>query len=147
MPTGTAMTRTQVCRTLGISPKTLYLWERAGKVPAPSRDRRGWRVYSPGEVDALRRLLSSPGEEPAISPAGPDAREGARIEGLSARNQLRGAVVSLSGDGVLCEVVLRLGDGQEIVSVITRSSADRMGLAVGQAATAVIKSTEIMLFK
>ncbi|MBW3622726.1 MAG: TOBE domain-containing protein [Armatimonadetes bacterium] len=144
------MTRTQVCRVLGVSPKSLYLWERAGKIPAPSRDRRGWRVYSPEEVEVIRRFLSPAGLHPA-SPI--DPREGSsmspesRLEGLSARNQLRGTVTSLHGDGVLCEVVLRLGDGQEIVSVVTRSSVERMGLAVGQEATAVIKSTEVMLFK
>jgi len=51
------------------------------------------------------------------------------------------------GDGVLCEIVLRLGDGQEITSVITRRSADRLGLKRGVEATAVIKSTEVMLFR
>lgn len=144
-----SMTRTQVCQTLGVSPKTLYLWERAGKIPAPSRDRRGWRVYSPEEVEAIRRALSLPARTPASAGADVEADPGSavRLEGLSARNQLRGVVSSLSGDGVLCEVVLRLGDGQEIVSVITRASAERMGLEVGQAATAVIKSTEVMLFK
>jgi molybdate transport system regulatory protein len=51
------------------------------------------------------------------------------------------------GDGVLCEVALRLGVGQEITSVITRRSADQLGLRRGQPVVAVIKSTEVMLFR
>jgi molybdopterin-binding protein len=69
------------------------------------------------------------------------------LEGLSARNQLRGTIVAVSGSGVLCEVVMRLGDGQEITSVITRRSADALGLKKRQPVVAVIKSTEVMLFR
>ena len=151
MPTTSSpMTRTQVCRALGVSPKTLYLWERDGKIPPPSRDRRGWRVYSPEQFEAIRRYLSPVGEtDSSVGQAGGDHSPARNpyIEGLSARNQIRGTVVSLHGDGVLCEVVLRLGDGQEIVSVVTRASAERLGLEVGGEATAVIKSTEVMLFR
>jgi molybdate transport system regulatory protein len=64
---------------------------------------------------------------------------------VSARNQLRGTVKSVSPEGLLCEVVLDLGGGNEIVSVITRSSAERLGLRVGSTATALIKSTEVLL--
>jgi len=138
------MTRTAVCQLLGVSPKTLYLWERDGKVPRPRRDPRGWRQYGPREVAAIRRLLGSVEDGPAAKP--PSRRRGA-LEGLSARNQLRGKVAAIRGDGVLCEVVLRLGDGQEITSVITQRSARRLGLARGVEAVAVIKSTEVMLFR
>ena len=47
-------------------------------------------------------------------------------------------------DGLMAEVVLRIGD-QELVSVITRSSAERLGLRVGDEVFAVIKSTEVMI--
>jgi molybdopterin-binding protein len=140
-----SLTRTQVCQTLGVSPKSLYVWERDGKIPPPERNRRGWRIYSPEQVEAIRRFLqndgrpSRPTEETVFHPQ--------QLEGLSARNQLRGTVVSIDGDGVLCEVVLRLGDGQEIVSVVTRNSVRRMGLRVGEEALAVIKSTEVMLYR
>jgi molybdopterin-binding protein len=53
----------------------------------------------------------------------------------------------VKGGGVLCEVVVRLGDGQEITSVITRRSVDHLGLRPGQPVVAVIKSTEVMLFR
>jgi len=54
-------------------------------------------------------------------------------------------VTSITSDGLLSEVVLRLSDGQEIVSVVTRSSVKRLGLRKGQGAMAVIKATEVML--
>jgi molybdopterin-binding protein len=139
------LTRTEVCKLLGVSPKTLYLWERDGKVPRPRRDRRGWRSYSSADVAAIRRFLGE--EAPGPGPAAAARRRRFRLEGLSARNQLVGSVVSLRSDGLLCEVVLRLGDGQEISSVITARSAERLGLARGQEATAVIKATEVMLFR
>lgn len=138
-----SLTSTQVCDLLEISTKTLYLWERHGKIPRSSRDRRGWRVFSPKQVDAIRRF-AGPGD-------GAEARSSSRVErkqlaGLTARNQIRGTVVSVASEGLLSEVVLRVGDGQEIVAVVTRSSVKRLGLKRGQRATAVIKATEVMLF-
>jgi molybdopterin-binding protein len=140
------MTRTQVCQLLGVAPKSLYLWERDGKIRPPRRDRRGWRSYDDADLRALRRFL---GEEPGASRPAAAARRspGRALEGLSARNQLRGTVVAVRGGGVLCEVAVRLGDGQEITSVITRRSADQLGLRRGQDVVAVIKSTEVMLFR
>jgi molybdopterin-binding protein len=136
------LTRTQVCQLLGIAPKSLYLWERDGKIPAPRRDRRGWRRYSDADVKALRTFLGIGKGAP------PGPRRGRpALEGLSARNQLRGTVVAVKGDAVLSEVVMRLGDGQEITSVITRRSVDALGLRRGVDVVAVIKSTEVMLFR
>ena len=129
---------------LGVAPKSLYLWERDGKVPVPSRDRRGWRRYTDADVRALRAFL---GEDRAARTARGPRGDRPGLEGLSARNQLRGIVSAVRGEGVLCEVTVRLGDGQEITSVITRRSADRLGLRRGLPAVAVIKSTEVMLFR
>jgi molybdopterin-binding protein len=134
------MTRTQVCQLLGVAPKSLYLWERDGKVRPPRRDARGWRHYSQADVKALRAFLG-------VGTAQPPRRGRLALEGLSARNQLRGEVVAVRGGGVLSEVVLRLGDGQEITAVITRRSAEQLGLRRGQQAVAVIKATEVMLFR
>ena len=66
---------------------------------------------------------------------------------LSARNQLRGKVAALRTDGLMAEVTIDLGGGQRLVSVITRASADSLGLREGDAVTAVIKSTEVMVAK
>ena len=65
---------------------------------------------------------------------------------LSARNQLRGRILALTVEGVMAEVTVAVGD-QQLVSVITRGSAERLGLRVGDAVLAVIKSTEIMIGK
>jgi molybdopterin-binding protein len=65
---------------------------------------------------------------------------------LSARNQLRGTVKSVTLGNVMAEVVVDVGD-QEIASAITRASAERLGLAEGDAVVAVIKATEVLLGK
>ena len=63
---------------------------------------------------------------------------------LSARNQLRGTVTRVTVDGIMAEVVVDVG-GQEIVSVITRGSVERLQIQEGVELTVVIKSTEVML--
>ncbi len=65
---------------------------------------------------------------------------------ISARNQLRGRVTAVSVGGVMAEVRVRVGD-QDLVSVITRASVERLGIKVGDEVVAIIKSTEIMLGK
>jgi molybdopterin-binding protein len=66
---------------------------------------------------------------------------------LSARNRLRGTITSIETDGLMAEVVLELGDGQEVTSTITRGSVERLGLEVGDEASAVVKATEVMVEK
>ncbi len=65
---------------------------------------------------------------------------------LSARNQLKGSIKSVKLGTVMAEIVLTIGN-IELVSVITRESAERMQLKAGDSATAVIKSTEVMVSK
>jgi molybdopterin-binding protein len=65
---------------------------------------------------------------------------------LSARNQLRGTITDIKLDGLMAEVTVAIGE-QEIVSVITRGSAERLGLRQGDAVTVIFKSTEVMLAK
>ena len=64
---------------------------------------------------------------------------------FSARNQLQGRVKSVKFGAVMAEVVVELPDGQEIVSAITRTSAESLNLKQGDAVVAVIKATEVML--
>jgi DNA-binding transcriptional MerR regulator len=47
------MTITDVAERIGVTPKTIVRWEKAGKVNRPKRDWRGWRIYD--KID-LRRL-------------------------------------------------------------------------------------------
>jgi molybdopterin-binding protein len=65
---------------------------------------------------------------------------------LSARNQFDGKVKSVKLGNVMAEVVVAVGD-IEIVSVITRASAESLGLKGGDAVTAIIKSTEVLIDK
>ena len=66
---------------------------------------------------------------------------------LSARNQLPGTVVSVELGSVMAIVVIRLAGGEEIVSAITKDSAENLGLRDGDAVIAVIKSTEVVVGK
>ena len=65
---------------------------------------------------------------------------------LSARNHFKGTIKSVKLGNVMAEVVLTVGK-LEVVSVITRESATHMKLKVGDRATAVIKSTAVMVSK
>lgn len=66
---------------------------------------------------------------------------------LSARNQFTGTVTSVKLGGVMAEITVEIAGGQELVSVITRTSAERMNLQTGDQVTVVIKSTEVLLGK
>jgi len=64
---------------------------------------------------------------------------------LSARNQFKGKVVSLKHGAVMSEVVLDIGGGHRIVSLISTSSTKRLRLKKGASAVAVIKATEVII--
>jgi molybdopterin-binding protein len=66
---------------------------------------------------------------------------------LSARNQLEGTVRSVKLGEIVAEVVIELDGGQRVVSVITRGSAEALGLKQGDRAKAVVKATEVMVGK
>jgi molybdopterin-binding protein len=64
---------------------------------------------------------------------------------LSARNMLKGKVKQIKPGVVNTEVVIELPGGTEIVSIITKESADKLGLAVGKEAYAIIKASHVMI--
>jgi molybdopterin-binding protein len=66
---------------------------------------------------------------------------------LSARNQLEGTVLSVKLGEIVAEVTIELDSRQSVVSVITRGSAEALGLKQGDRAKAVIKATEVMVAK
>lgn len=66
---------------------------------------------------------------------------------FSARNQLQAKIQSVTLGAVMAEVVLRLPDGQELVSAITRASAEKLQLKAGDDVIALIKSTEVIIGK
>ena len=104
---------------------------RQGKLPAVRYGRK-W-------LFRRRELVESRGRRPL------DLEVSSGIE-ISARNQLRGTIAEIRADGVMAEVIIRIGD-QDLVAIITRSSAERLGLAKGDEVLAVIKSTEVMVAK
>jgi molybdopterin-binding protein len=65
---------------------------------------------------------------------------------LSARNQLPGVVESVQIGTIMAHVNVRVGDNL-IESIITRSSAEELGLKKGDAVRVVVKSTEVMIQK
>ena len=65
---------------------------------------------------------------------------------LSARNQLDAVVKSVRLGNVMAEVVMEI-NGAEIVSAITRGSAEALGLQPGDRVKAVIKATEVLVDK
>lgn len=64
---------------------------------------------------------------------------------LSARNKLKGKIKQIKVGAVNNEVILEISPGVEIASIITRESADRLKLAVGKDAYAVVKASSVMI--
>jgi molybdopterin-binding protein len=123
------MTADEAAQYLHLHVKRVQALARSGRLPG----RRVGRKWLFDRHDLDRAL-------------GADAPEPAAAMDLSARNQLRGRVDALTVEGVMAEVRVRIGD-QELVSIITRGSAERLDLRVGDEVVAVIKSTEIMIGK
>jgi molybdopterin-binding protein len=65
---------------------------------------------------------------------------------LSARNQLPGTVHSVKLGNIMAEVIIKVGPF-EVVSAITRGSAESLGLKVGDQVKVVIKATEVLVDK
>jgi molybdopterin-binding protein len=124
------LTTEQTAKVLRLHVKRVQALARAGRIPGV-RVGRKWLF----DREALLGSLQG-GHRP-------------RTEGtveVSARNQLKGRVTGISLGGVMAELRVDLG-GQELVAVITRSSVDRLRLAVGDDVLAVIKSTDVMVGK
>ncbi len=64
---------------------------------------------------------------------------------VSARNQLPGKVTKITLGGVMTEVTIDIGNGNEVVAAVTRVSVERMGLTEGSEVVAIIKATEVLI--
>ena len=66
---------------------------------------------------------------------------------ISARNQLAGKVQHVIKGAINAEVALILPGEETVISIITNSSIDSLGLAPGKAASAIIKASEVIVGK
>lgn len=64
---------------------------------------------------------------------------------ISARNGLNCTVKAITVGAVNSEVILALPDGQEIVSIITKQSAEALGLEPGKQVKAIVKASNVMI--
>ncbi len=108
---------------LGVSVDTLRRWERDGRIAFERRGNR--RVLAP---DELARVL----------------RERGTNSRSSARNRMAGVVVEVKRDGVMAQVDMACGPFR-IVALMSREAADELDLKPGQNATAVVKSTIVVI--
>lgn len=53
------MTITEVSEKVGVTPKTIIRWEKAGKIRKPKRDWKGWRFYEEEDIAHIERIVSA----------------------------------------------------------------------------------------
>jgi molybdopterin-binding protein len=109
---------------LGVSVDTLRRWERDGRV---AFERRGGQRFL--HAADLAELLKA------------RATAGGRT---SARNRLAGTVLAVEVDGVMAKIDLACGP-YRVVSLMSREAAEELGLKPGDSATAVVKSTTVIV--
>ena len=119
-----SVTAARAARMLGISLDTLRRWDREGKIEV-ARDDANRRVVALAEIERLRGSEGS--------------------QELSARNRFRGIVRSVEIDGLLARVEIDVTEPSRVVAIITRESAEELGLKAGMGAAGVVKSTSVMV--
>jgi molybdopterin-binding protein len=118
-----AYTAREAAQALGISLDTLRRWDRDGRI-ATTRDAANRRVVSAQEIARLR--------------GGDDSH-------MSARNRLRGTVQSVEVDGLLAKVEILVTAPARVVAIVTRDAVEELALEPGAPATAIVKSTSVMV--
>lgn len=63
---------------------------------------------------------------------------------LSVRNQLPGVIIAIQKNDIVAQIEMQ-SDDNVIVAIITASAVDDLGLQVGDAVTALIKSTAVTI--
>jgi molybdopterin-binding protein len=113
----------EAAQALGISLDTLRRWDRNGRIKT-RRDSGNRRVVSAQEIARLR---------------------GDDIEHMSARNRFRGTVRDVKVEGLLAQVEIVVSEPTRVVAIVTRDAVEELGLKEGMAATAIVKSTNVMV--
>jgi molybdopterin-binding protein len=114
----------EAARALGVSLDTLRRWDRQGLIRT-ERDSANRRLVPASEIERLRGR--------------PEPHD------LSARNRFAGVVRAVKIEGLLAQVELETSAPARVVAVITREAAEELGLEPGQAATALVKATSVMV--
>lgn len=117
-------TASEAASALGISLDTLRRWDKAGRIRV-KRDAGNRRVVAAKEIDRLRG--DGHGEH------------------LTARNRFPGTVTSVEVDGLMAQVELVVTGPVRLVALVTRDAVEELGLKKGMAATAIVKSTNVMV--
>jgi molybdopterin-binding protein len=116
-------TAAEAARALGISLDTLRRWDKAGRIRT-ERDSANRRIVPAPEIDRLR---------------------GDELDHLSARNRFRGVVRDVRVEGLLAQVEIDVTEPTLVVAIITRDAVEDLGLEAGLEATAIVKSTSVMI--
>jgi molybdopterin-binding protein len=113
----------EAAQALGISLDTLRRWDRDGRIRT-ERDSGNRRVVRAAEIARLR------GDESAH---------------MSARNRFHGTVRDVKVDGLLAQVEIVVDEPTRIVAIVTHDAVEELGLKPGSPATAIVKSTSVMV--
>ena len=119
----TTFTASEAAQALGISLDTLRRWDREGRIRV-KRDAANRRVVSAKEIARLR---------------------GDGDSHMSARNRFTGTVRSVEVDGLLAQVEILVTAPTRVVAIVTRDAVEELGLEPGSPATAIVKSTSVMV--
>ena len=115
---------------LGVSDDTVRRWIEQGALTG-HKNSAGHTVVDGAQLAQLARRN-------AVSPEDP-----AKV-GSSARNRLVGLVTAVKSDPVMSQVELQCGP-HRIVSLMSTEAVEDLGLAPGSVATAVVKSTAVIV--
>jgi molybdopterin-binding protein len=114
----------EAAKTLGISVDTLRRWDRRGRIKT-ERDSSNRRIVPAAEIDRLR------GESGSVH--------------LSARNRFNGIITDVKVDGLIAQVEMVVSDPVRLTALVTSDAVDELQLRPGMAATAIVKSTSVMV--
>ena len=114
----------EAAKMLGISVDTLRRWDRQGRINT-ERDSSNRRIVPAHEIDRLR------GDQGSVH--------------LSARNRFNGIVTDVKVDGLIAQVEMVVSDPVRLTALVTRDAVDELQLRPGMAATAIVKSTSVMV--
>jgi molybdopterin-binding protein len=120
----------QLAELLGVSPDTVRRWCDQGRLET-DRSEGGHRMV---DGASLARFIHD--EQEAYAPE--------KFRSQSARNRFTGVVTRVERDGLTAIVELRAGRFR-VVSLLTREAVDDLRLEVGDLATAVVKSTDVII--